>query len=531
MQSHFINTKLIHSITTSTVIKHSKTRLAEQACLSLLQTCTSLSNLTQIQSHILKLGLHNNPLVLTKFASSSSNLNAIDYSASFIFSNTCLYDTFLFNTIIRAYSQTFQFKHKAISFYNLMLSYGILPNQFTYPFVLKACAGLLDLKLGQSVHGSVTKYGFDKDLNVQNTIIHMYCCCDGGVEIGRKIFDEMPKMDSVSWSAMIGGYVRAGRSNDAVGIFRKMQGSRVKADEITMVSVLSACSDLGALELGKWVAAYIEKEGIEMSVELFNALIDMFAKCGDVEEALRLFQNMGARNIISWTSVIVGLAMHGRGAEAIALFEEMKGAGMNPDEVVFIGLLMACSHSGLVEEGKKYYNSMMNEFGIVPKIEHYGCMVDLFCRAGLVEQALDFVQTMPIEPNSVIMRTLVNACRVHGKLELGEMYTKHLLEKEPMHDSNYVLLSNIYAKMLCWEKKTKIREIMLLQLIRKMFPSPKTLELSPPKIHENDSTTVLLDGLTQSSTVVLRYRAYPSSLSCSISMNGELLEELIRYHI
>ncbi|XP_038695528.1 pentatricopeptide repeat-containing protein At4g21065-like [Tripterygium wilfordii] len=353
---------------------------------------------------------------------------------------------------------------------------GVLPNKFTYPFVLKACAGIGDLNLGKSVHGSVLKFGFDNDVHVQNTMVHMYCCCEGNVEMARKVFDEMPKDDSVTWSAMIGGYARLGLSADAIGLFRKMQTVGVRPDEITMISVLSACTDLGALELGKWVESYIQKEKVQKSVELCNALIDMFAKCGDIDRALNLFTNMNERTIVSWTSVIVGLAMHGRGLETISLFEEMIEAGMVPDYVVFIGLLSACSHSGLVDKGKRYFDSMAEKYGILPKIKHYGCMVDLLCRAGLVKEALEFVQNMPMEPNQIILRTLINACRAHGELKLGESITEQLIRNEPMDESSYVLLSNIYAKMLQWEKKTKIREEMDEQGMRKI-PGSTMIEI------------------------------------------------------
>lgn len=361
-------------------------------------------------------------------------------------------------------------------FHSFMLDYGILPNKFTYPFVLKACAGLGDLNLGKSVHGSVVKFGFDDDVHVQNTMVHMYCCCGGGIDFARKVFEGMPKLDSVSWSAMIGGYVRLGWSTEAVGLFRQMQAAGVRPDEITMVLVLSACTDLGALELGKWVESYIDKEKVRKSVELCNALIDMFAKCGDVYKALKLFRNMSERTIVSWTSVIVGLAMHGRGPEAISLFEEMTGAGVAPDDVAFIGLLSACSHSGLVVKGRKYFDLMTKEFKIVPRIEHYGCMVDMLCRAGHVKEALEFVQNMPIEPNPIVLRTLISACRAHGELKIGESITEQLIRNEPMHESNYVLLSNIYAKMFHWEKKTKIREVMDKKGMKKI-PGSTMIEL------------------------------------------------------
>ncbi|EEF46980.1 pentatricopeptide repeat-containing protein, putative [Ricinus communis] len=371
MQSAANKTRLFRTVTESTITLAStisNKREAEQRCLSLLQDCNTFSKLTQIHTQILKLGLSNNPLVLTKYTSTSSNLHAIDYASSFIFSpesDKRLYDTFLFNTIIRAYAHSNNVsKGKALCMYKLMLEYDVLPNKFTYPFVLKACAGIGYLNLGKSVHGSVLKFGFDNDVHVQNTMVHMYCCGRDGIEFAREVFDEMCKRDPVSWSAMIGGYARLGRCSDAIDLFREMQIEGVcRPDEITMVSVLSACTDLGALELGKWVESYIEKEKVQKSVELCNALIDMFAKCGDVDKAIKLFRNMKDRTIVSWTSVIAGLAMHGRGLEAVEFFEEMIKSGVLPDDVAFIGLLSACSHSGLVDKGREYFDLMRENFG------------------------------------------------------------------------------------------------------------------------------------------------------------------------
>lgn len=457
----------------------SRRRAAEQNCLALLEICDNLQKLGQLQTYILKLGLQSNPLVLTKFASASSGLNAISYASSFLFApgmKTQLYDTFLFNTVIRACAQTSDLKHKAILYYKAMLKDYILPNKFTYPFVLKACAGLGDLSLGQTIHGSVVKYGFGEDIHVLNTMVHMYCSCSGGVEFARIVFDEMPKCDSVSWSSMIGGYAKLGMSSEAVELFRQMQISGVRPDEITMVSVLSACTDLGALELGKWVSAFIDREKIPKSRELCNALIDMFAKCGDVEKALRLFREMNDKNIVSWTSLIDGMAMHGRGAEAVSLFEEMKTTGIVPDDVAFIGLLTACSHSGLVEEGRQYFEAMTKEYRVLPKMEHYGCMVDLLSRAGLIKDALEFVHKMPIRPNPIVWRTLITACRAHGELKLGERIVREIIKEEPMLESNYVLLSNIYAKMSHWGKKTTIREVMMKKGIKKI-PGSTMIEL------------------------------------------------------
>ncbi|KAG4934022.1 hypothetical protein JHK87_048024 [Glycine soja] len=463
-----------------------KRRVAEQTILSLLTTCDTLTTFTQIHSLILKLGLHHNPLVLTKFAATSSHFNAVHYASSVLFPNDQTtpppsHDAFLFNTLIRAFAQTTHSKPHALRFYNTMRRHAVSPNKFTFPFVLKACAGMMRLELGGAVHASMVKFGFEEDPHVRNTLVHMYCCCcqDGssGPVSAKKVFDESPVKDSVTWSAMIGGYARAGNSARAVTLFREMQVTGVCPDEITMVSVLSACADLGALELGKWLESYIERKNIMRSVELCNALIDMFAKCGDVDRAVKVFREMKVRTIVSWTSMIVGLAMHGRGLEAVLVFDEMMEQGVDPDDVAFIGVLSACSHSGLVDKGHYYFNTMENRFSIVPKIEHYGCMVDMLSRAGRVNEALEFVRAMPVEPNQVIWRSIVTACHARGELKLGESVAKELIRREPSHESNYVLLSNIYAKLLRWEKKTKVREMMDVKGMRKI-PGSTMIEMN-----------------------------------------------------
>lgn len=368
--------------------------------------------------------------------------------------------------MIRAYGKTPNLKHCALNVYCFMVKNGVFPNNFTYPFVLKACAGVGDLRLGKQVHGPVLKLGFEGDLHVGNTMVHMYGCCEGGIKDARKVFDEMPERSSVTWSAMIGNYMRSGLSVNAIDLFKQMQVAKVYPDEFTMVSVLSACGDLSDLELGKWAESYIERERIHKSVELCNSLINMFMKCGDIEKAMSVFNSMKERDIVSWTSVLAGLGMHGHGIEAISIFEEMKRDGVRPDGTAFVGLLNACSHAGLIDEGRFYFKSMM-DYGISPKMKHYGCMVDLMCRAGLVKGALKFVESMPIEPNSIILRTLINAFPGQSEVNLSEFYTEKLFGKEVMNESDYVILSNIYAKLSVWENKYTIREMMDKKGIKK----------------------------------------------------------------
>uniref|UniRef100_A0A1D1ZIC0 Pentatricopeptide repeat-containing protein At5g66520 n=1 Tax=Anthurium amnicola TaxID=1678845 RepID=A0A1D1ZIC0_9ARAE len=456
-------------------------RAAEQYCLALLQACTSLPALFQIQAHLLKSGLRANPLVLTKFTSTCSSLGALlEPTRSLLFSPDApvhLYDAFLFNTLIRACAESRHSKHDAVAYFCVMLHRGIPPNKFTFPFLLKACACLADARAGMQVHASAVNFGFDGDPYVMNTLIHMYASFGvDGLECARNVFDDLSQTSTVSWSAMIGGYVRSGLCNEAVALFRKMQIAGVRPDGVTLITVLSACADLGALELSKWIGSYIEREKVPKTLELCNALVNALAKCGDIDGAVNFFDQMPEKNIVSWTSVIDGLAMHGHGHEAIAVFERMKKVGVIPDDVTFVGVLSACSHAGMVDKGCRFFDSMKKDYNILPKIEHYGCMVDLFSRAGLVERALDFLRSMPIEPNAVIWRTLIGACRIHGRLELGESVTRQLIDKDPTHASNYVLLSNVYAMMKRWEKKFEIRNAMSKQGIRKV-PGCSLLEL------------------------------------------------------
>ncbi|KAK7384724.1 hypothetical protein VNO78_30425 [Psophocarpus tetragonolobus] len=517
-----------------------KRRVAEQTCLSLLNSCNTLTTLTQIHALILKLGLHHNLLVLTKFASTSSLFTAVHYAAAVLFPNADPAphrDAFLFNTLIRAFAHTARSKQYALRFYATMLRHAVPPNKFTFPFVLKACSGLAILPLGKALHASVVKFGFEDDLHVRNTMVHMYCCCEEGSqpESAQKVFDECPERDSVTWSAIIGGYARAGNSSRAVALFRDMQITGVCPDEITIVSILCACSDMGALELGKWLESYVERKSITKSVELCNALIDMFAKCGDVDRAVKLFRGMEVRTIVSWTSVIVGLAMHGRGLEAVSLFDEMVEQGVEPDDVAFIGVLSACSHSGLVDKGRYYFNTMENRFSIVPKIEHYGCVVDMLSRAGLVNEALEFVRAMPVEPNQVIWRSIVTACHARGELKLGESMAKELIRHEPMHESNYVLLSNIYAKLLSWDKKTKVREMMDVKGMRKV-PGSTMIEMNS-EIYEfvagdksHDQYKEIYEMVEEMGREIKRAGYVPKTSQVLLDINEEDKEDALYRH-
>lgn len=260
---------------------------------------------------------------------------------------------------------------------------------------------------------------------------------------------------------MISGYTQAHNPNEAIKLFRRMQLENVKPDEIAILAVLSACADLGALHLGEWIHNYIEKHKLSKIVPLYNSLIDMYAKSGNIRKALELFENMKHKTIITWTTMIAGLALHGLGKEALRVFSCMeKEDRVKPNEVTFIAILSACSHVGLVELGRDYFTSMRSRYGIEPKIEHYGCMIDLLGRAGHLQEAKEMVLRMPFEANAAIWGSLLAASTRCGDAELAEEALRHLTVLEPGHCGNYSLLSNTYASLGRWNESRMVRKVM-----------------------------------------------------------------------
>ncbi|XP_020581373.1 pentatricopeptide repeat-containing protein At5g66520-like [Phalaenopsis equestris] len=265
---------------------------------------------------------------------------------------------------------------------------------------------------------------------------------------------------SASWSSLFAGFVQAGLTKTALAIFHKMARQSVQPNEPLLVSTISACSQLRALEHGRSVHRYIETLGINITVIIGSALVDMYGKCGGIKEAIHIFNTMPERNIYTWNSIITGLAMNGAGRQVLTLFYKMTLAGVSPNNITFIDLLSACSHNGLVEEGRMVFDEMTRVYGIVPDEEHYGCMVDLLGRAGLIEEALDFIGRMPIEPHPGVWGALAGACRIHGEMELGEEISRWLIELEPSHGGRYIHLSNIYGDGRRWNEMAMVRRVL-----------------------------------------------------------------------
>ncbi|XP_011622619.1 pentatricopeptide repeat-containing protein At2g22410, mitochondrial [Amborella trichopoda] len=579
--------------------------------LSLIERCTTMNQLKQIQSQMIITGLIADGFASSRLVAFCSLSRNLDHCRAIL--NTIEKpNLFTLNIAIRGYSSSHE-PNQAILLYKQMLEEETVPDNYTFPFVLKACAQLLDSEAGKGIHGHVLKLGFDRDIFVCNALIHLNAIC-GELDVARKLFDKSICRDLVSWNSMINGYVRGGFLNEAIELFREMglqnmkpdevtmiamvsasrqlgdlelgqsfhdfinkkgirmtvpltnalidmyakccclevaqrlfnempkrtiiswttmiasyarvgmmeqarelldampekdvvpwnamllgysqgrrekeafslfhemQASGVKPDEVTMATLLSACAQLGALEIGRWIHNYIDRNKMVYSVALGTSLVDMYAKCGSIKESICVFRKLPEKNALTWTAMIVGLATNGHGQEAISHFSMMVNLGLKPDDITFVGVLSACCHGGLVDSGHKYFKEMDSKYGLVPKLKHYSCMVDLLGRSGLLREAERFLENMPIKPDAVVLGALFFACRIHGSIEVGERIAKRLLELDPHDCGIYVLLSNMYAEANMWDCVTRVRRMMRERGIEKT-PGCSLIEVNG-NVHE-----------------------------------------------
>uniref|UniRef100_I1L7U9 DYW domain-containing protein n=1 Tax=Glycine max TaxID=3847 RepID=I1L7U9_SOYBN len=380
-------------------------------------------------------------------------------------------ESFVWNNLIRASTRS-RVQNPAfppaLSLYLRMRLHAVLPDLHTFPFLLQS---INTPHRGRQLHAQILLLGLANDPFVQTSLINMYSS-SGMIHIARKLFDQMPEKNVISWSCMIHGYVSCGEYKAALSLFRSLQtleGSQLRPNEFTMSSVLSACARLGALQHGKWVHAYIDKTGMKIDVVLGTSLIDMYAKCGSIERAKCIFDNLGPeKDVMAWSAMITAFSMHGLSEECLELFARMVNDGVRPNAVTFVAVLCACVHGGLVSEGNEYFKRMMNEYGVSPMIQHYGCMVDLYSRAGRIEDAWNVVKSMPMEPDVMIWGALLNGARIHGDVETCEIAITKLLELDPANSSAYVLLSNVYAKLGRWREVRHLRDLMEVRGIKKL---------------------------------------------------------------
>uniref|UniRef100_A0A9I9DN24 DYW domain-containing protein n=1 Tax=Cucumis melo TaxID=3656 RepID=A0A9I9DN24_CUCME len=300
-----------------------------------------------------------------------------------------------------------------------------------------------------------------------NDVLELYPRMD---MMGVPLFDEMPVKNVVSWSAMIACYAKNGKPYEALELFRDMMLNThdLVPNSVTMVSVLQACAAFAALEQGKLIHAYILRRGLDSILPVISALVTMYARCGKLELGQVIFDRIHKKDVILWNSLFSSYGLHGYGRKAIEIFEEMIDNGISPSYISFVSVLGACSHAGLVEEGKKLFESMVKEHGIQPSVEHYACMVDLLGRANRLDEAAKIIEDLRIEPGPKVWGSLLGACRIHCHVELAERASKRLFELEPTNAGNYVLLADIYAEAEMWDEVKRVRKLLNSRELQKV---------------------------------------------------------------
>lgn len=381
------------------------------------------------------------------------------------------------SAVIAGYAQR-GLGYEALNVFRRMILSGSKPNVVTLVSLLSGCASAEALLNGKETQCYAIKQvlrqrGSDPgdDLMVINAIIDMYAKCKS-LTVARSMFNSIaPEFRNVvTWTAMIGGYAQHGDANDALKLFPQMfqQTDFIKPNAFTLSCALMACSRLGALRSGREIHAYVLRNQYwVLTTHINNCLIDMYSKSAHIDAARAVFNYMHEKNNISWTSLMTGYGMHGRGEEAIRIFNEMRRQGLVLDGVTFVVLLYACSHSGMVDQGSDYFNAMEKDFGVEPGVEHYACMVDLIGRAGRLGESMKLIKNMPMKPTPIVWFSLLSACRLHGNVEFGEYAANKLMELESGNDGSYTLLSNIYANAKQWKDVARVRSFMKSTGIRK----------------------------------------------------------------
>ncbi|AEE77553.1 unnamed protein product [Arabidopsis thaliana] len=519
-----------------------------------LPKCANLNQVKQLHAQIIRRNLHEDLHIAPKLISALSLCRQTNLAVR-VFNQVQEPNVHLCNSLIRAHAQNSQ-PYQAFFVFSEMQRFGLFADNFTYPFLLKACSGQSWLPVVKMMHNHIEKLGLSSDIYVPNALIDCYSRCGGlGVRDAMKLFEKMSERDTVSWNSMLGGLVKAGELRDARRLFDEMPqrdliswntmldgyarcremskafelfekmperntvswstmvmgyskagdmemarvmfdkmplpaknvvtwtiiiagyaekgllkeadrlvdqmvASGLKFDAAAVISILAACTESGLLSLGMRIHSILKRSNLGSNAYVLNALLDMYAKCGNLKKAFDVFNDIPKKDLVSWNTMLHGLGVHGHGKEAIELFSRMRREGIRPDKVTFIAVLCSCNHAGLIDEGIDYFYSMEKVYDLVPQVEHYGCLVDLLGRVGRLKEAIKVVQTMPMEPNVVIWGALLGACRMHNEVDIAKEVLDNLVKLDPCDPGNYSLLSNIYAAAEDWEGVADIRSKM-----------------------------------------------------------------------
>ena len=465
---------------------------------AMLKACWRMGSLSkgkEVHAHVTKTGLDSDVYVGNALLHLYGSTGQVT-DARRLFDGMPHRDLVSWNTLLGAYNDN---AVEVLVLFKRMMYEGIGADHISMVIVFSACGKIGGTEFGKEVHGYVIKVGIRPALSLSNALLGVYTKCGemdaaqslfvemaamrdvvshtilfngyvdmGSIDLARGIFDQMSVKDLVSWNSMIHAYVKAKHPKKAIELFRKMENEMVEPDETTMVSVLAACASLADLQNGRLVHRFILQNNPRQDLFVGTALIDMYAKCGSLEEAMVTFYKMDSRDVFTWTTAIEGLANHGHGDKALSLFTEMEKQGIKPNQATFVSILMACSRSGLVKEGCLLFKRMVEAYQIQPKIEHLGCLLDILSRAGLLHQAQEFIKLMPPEEKIIANKTLLSACMNHLEYDLGEKIANGLTELSSQSHATHILLSNFYALAGQWAEVAKTRRVMKETDIRKV---------------------------------------------------------------
>lgn len=418
----------------------------------------------QIHSYAIRTGLSANVLIGTAVSNMYVKCGWLEV-AKLVFYGMADRNVVGWTGLLVGYTEAEKLKD-AMSLFAEMVREGVELDEFVFSIILKACGGLEDLNMGKQIHGYSIKLGMESEVSVGTPLVDFYVKC-ANFKSALQVFERISEPNDVSWSAIISGYCQIGEFQESVKIFRSLRHKDVVLNSCIYTSIFQACSALADINVGAQAHADAIKKGLVAYLYGKSALVTMYSKCGRLDYAYRVFESIDNPDTVAWTAIICGYAYHGSASEALRLFNRMQDSAVKPNAVTFIAVLTACSHSGLVTEGKQYLESMSCEYGVEPTIDHYDCLIDIYSRAGLLEEALELIESMPFEPDAMSWKSLLGGCWMHRNLKLGKIAAENLIQLDPDDTANYIIMFNLYASLGKWEEAAQFRRLMAERDLRK----------------------------------------------------------------
>ncbi|KAM6549327.1 hypothetical protein CsatB_021003 [Cannabis sativa] len=439
-----------------------------------------------------------------------------------------------YNIMITGYAWIGQFR-ESLDLFQVLQSTKFDRRQFPFATMLSIAAITSNLEMGRQLHSHTIVTTAVSEILVANALVDMYAKSNRFKE-AKAIFSDLSHRSKIPWTAMISAYVQNGLHEDGLELFKEMQRENVSADQATFASILRACANVASLSLGRQLHGSLIRSGFMSNVFSGSALLDMYAKCGSMRDAIQTFQEMPMRNPVSWNALISAYAQHGDGEGTFRSFEQMVQSGFVPDSVSFLSVLSACSHCGLVEEGLKYFDSMTRLYKLVPKREHYASMIDVLCRSGLFDNAEKLIAKMPFELDEIIWSSILNACRIHKNQELATKAANQLFNMAELRDAApYVTMSNIYAAAGEWDSVGRIKKAMRERGVKKIT-AHSWVEIKH-KVHvftANDKSHPQMSDIKRkldSLANLMEKEGYKPDTSCSLHNEEEEIRlESLKYH-